>query len=231
MKKTIIRATRVKKHFFSPLKVELLREISLELEEGSSVAIMGKSGEGKSTLLHILGTLEKPTSGEIEICGQLTHEVCPNHLRNEQIGFIFQSYNLLDQYTTLENILMPAKIARKSTGVGSASYVRALRLLEQLELSSRAHFLAKQLSGGEKQRTAIARALCNNPALILADEPSGNLDYAQSHLIHKLLLSLTKQYQKTLIVVTHDKELASLCDRIYILKDGCLCEIQSIDKA
>jgi lipoprotein-releasing system ATP-binding protein len=223
MKKSIIlRAQNIKKHFSSPAPVQLLHEVSLEVEQGSAVAIMGKSGEGKSTLLHILGTLEKASSGEVEICGKKAHLFCNDTLRNRHIGFIFQSYNLLEEYTVLDNVLMPARIARMNVDKGSPIYLRGLELLEKVGLSARAHFLAKLLSGGEKQRTAIARSLCNDPELILADEPSGNLDHQHSQAIHQLLIQLARQHHKTLIVVTHDKELASLCDQVFILKDGKL---------
>lgn len=218
----IILAKKLSKSFKSPHPVDVLKGIDLSIEKGSSVAIMGKSGEGKSTLLHLLGTLEKPTSGELEICGESVKSAPLAYLRNHHIGFIFQSFNLLEDYTVLDNVLMPAKIARMPTHRGSAAYQRALMLLELVGLSSRAHFIAKLLSGGEKQRVAIARALLNNPALILADEPSGNLDHSHSQAIHQLLLQLTRQEGKTLVVVTHDPELASLCDQIYILKDGTL---------
>lgn len=222
MNHIILKAHQITKHFTSPTPVEVLRGISLEVEKGSSLAIMGKSGEGKSTLLHILGTLERPSAGEIEICGQKAHLCPPHELRNRHIGFIFQSYHLLEEYTVLDNVLMPARIARKPIHKGSPCHLRALELLDALGLSARAHFFAKLLSGGEKQRTAIARALCNDPELILADEPSGNLDQGHSHAIHTLLLDVTKRYGKTLIVVTHDKELSHLCDKVCILKDGAL---------
>ena len=230
-KEIILRARCIKKHFSSPAPVHLLHEISLEVEKSAAVAIMGKSGEGKSTLLHILGSLEKATYGEIEICGKKIDHSCNDELRNQHIGFIFQSYNLLEEYTVLENVLMPARIARKNIGRASPLYLRAHELLEKVGLSARAHFLAKLLSGGEKQRTAIARALCNDPELILADEPSGNLDHQHSHAIHQILIQLVRQHQKTLIVVTHDKELASLCDQVFILKDGKLYPDHSILKS
>src|ERR1700722_68336 len=135
----ILRAQQIKKHFSFPIPVKLLHAISLEVEKATAIAIMGKSGEGKSTLLHILGTLEKPTEGELEICGKKTHLVSSEQLRNRHIGFIFQSHNLLEEYTTLENVLMPARIARKSVHKGSSTYKRALSLLDTLGLSARAH--------------------------------------------------------------------------------------------
>ncbi len=215
-------AHNIHKTFESPEPITILKGINLTVPKGQAIAIMGKSGEGKSTLLHILGTLEKPTSGELTICGNSTQTTSLPALRNTHIGFVFQSCHLLEEDTLLENVLMPAKIARKPTHKGSQAYSRALELLEDVGLTSRAHFLSKVLSGGEKQRGALARALCNDPEIILADEPTGNLDQAHSTAIHTLLIELTKQRGKSLIVVTHDKELAALCDQVYILKSGML---------
>jgi len=217
-----IHAQNLSKSFYSPSPVHILKNIDLIIKQGSSHAITGKSGEGKSTLLHILGTLEKPSSGELVICGQSIHSTSLPLLRNRHIGFIFQSYHLLEDDTVLNNILMPAKIARLPTHRNSAAYQRALYLLEQVGLSERAQFLAKLLSGGEKQRVATARALLNDPEIILADEPSGNLDRFHSQMIHELLIQLTQAEGKTLVVVTHDRELASLCDHQHILKNGLL---------
>jgi lipoprotein-releasing system ATP-binding protein len=219
---TVLRARQITKQFLTPTSVEVLKGIDLEINQGESIAIVGKSGEGKSTLLHILGTLEKPSSGTLEICGQNTTETSLHLLRNQCIGFIFQGYNLLDNYTVLDNVLMPAKIARTPTHKGSMAYQRALNLLEAVGLESRSDFLAKLLSGGEKQRAAIARSLCNDPDLILADEPSGNLDYAHSQEVHFLLINLARNFNKSLIVVTHDKEFSSLCSKTLLLKDGNL---------
>jgi len=218
----LLKATKLTKKFCSPAPLEVLKGIDLEVFPGESVAITGKSGEGKSTLLHILGTLEKASGGTLEICGQDVSQSSLPQLRNKHIGFIFQSYNLLDDYTTLENVLMSAKIARQATHPGSPAHTRALELLETVGLKERANFMAKLLSGGEKQRAAIARALCNNPDLILADEPSGNLDHKHSQEIHSLLIRLSKDFNKALIVVTHDKELSFLCDKTLLLKDGNL---------
>lgn len=204
---------QAKKIIKSYPKVQVLSEIDLTVNEGESIAICGRSGEGKTTLLHILGTLEEPDSGSIEIKGkQLTHSNAHN-LRNQCIGFIFQSYNLLEDFTTLENVLMPARIAR-----APVSRQKGLDLLKLVGLEERADFPAKLLSGGERQRAAIARALCNNPDLILADEPTGNLDRENAKKIGEILLSLNK----TLIIVTHDLELASLCKIRYKLANGAL---------
>jgi lipoprotein-releasing system ATP-binding protein len=194
-------------------KVQVLAGISLNVKSGESIAICGRSGEGKTTLLHILGTLDEPDSGEIEIAGKrLTRSTAP-HIRNEQIGFIFQAYNLLEDFTAIENVLMPARIARKT-----ATRQKGLELLSLVGLESKADLSAKLLSGGERQRAAIARALCNDPNLILADEPTGNLDRANGKKIGELLISL----KKSLILVTHDPELAALCNHQYLLKEGHL---------
>lgn len=223
-KELVLKARAISKKFTSPALVEVLKNINLDIYRGESIAIVGKSGEGKSTLLHILGTLEKPSSGALEICEKNAACTSLSELRNRHIGFVFQSCNLLEDYTTLDNVLMPAKIARLPTHKGSFAYQRALTLLEEVGLKERASFLTKLLSGGEKQRAAIARALCNDPDLILADEPSGNLDYAHSQEIHSLLFRLCKDLNKSLIVVTHDREFSALCQRTLLLKDGNLSD-------
>jgi lipoprotein-releasing system ATP-binding protein len=222
MSERLIEAKELHKTFEKPTKQHVLRGLSLEVNCGEKVAIMGKSGEGKSTLLHILGSLEKPTSGSLTFKGSdySSHDL--PKLRRDSIGFIFQAFNLLEEYTTLENLLMPAKIARKNVNRSGQAHQRALFLLERVGLLDRAKFPTKLLSGGEKQRAAIARALMNDPDLILADEPSGNLDTSTSQSIYDLLLSCTTESKKTLIVVTHDKTLAALCDRTLTLKDGLL---------
>ena len=218
----ILSAKNISKSFKSPSEVTILKNISLEIQAGETIAIMGKSGEGKTTLLHILGTLEPATAGSLEICGLPVKSSNWNYLRNQKIGFIFQAYNLLEDYTVLENILMPAKIAHQDTRPGSPAHQRALELLQEVGLTHRANFPAKLLSGGEKQRAAIARAFLNDPALILADEPSGNLDHAHSTIIYNLLLGAAQKRGKSLIVVTHDRELAALCQKTYSLMDGVI---------
>jgi lipoprotein-releasing system ATP-binding protein len=218
----ILTANNICKTYPSPTPVQVLKGVDLNVEHGEAVAIMGKSGEGKSTLLHILGTLEKPCAGQIRICDLDVDAGLVCLLRNRHIGFVFQFCHLLNDETLIDNILMPARIARIPTHRKSPAYERALKLLEAVGLIERAHFLAKLLSGGEKQKAAVARALCNDPELILADEPSGNLDHAQSQALHALLIRLTKDQGKSLIVVTHDQELAALCDRTLLLKEGHL---------
>lgn len=194
-------------------KLTVLSGVDLNVAPSESIAICGRSGIGKTTLLHILGSLEEPDSGEIEIAGMRLLRSNAKEIRNEQIGFIFQSYNLLDDFSVIENVLMPAKIARKNATRG-----RGLELLEIVGLTSKADMRASLLSGGEKQRVAIARALCNDPHLILADEPTGNLDRESGKRIGKILLGLNK----ALLLVTHDPDLAALCHTQYTLQNGHL---------
>jgi lipoprotein-releasing system ATP-binding protein len=172
--KIILKARNIRKTYYNPSTVNVLSGIDLDVCAGEAVAIKGRSGEGKTTLLHVLGTLEKPCSGVLEINGQTLSTFNKSRIRNQNMAFIFQSFHLLEDYTALENVLIPARIARKNTSAGSEPYRRGLHLLESVGLADRAHFHTKLLSGGEKQRVAIARALCNDPDLIFADEPSGN---------------------------------------------------------
>lgn len=218
----ILKAQQIKKRFTHPEPLDLLKGIELEVTPGQTVAIMGRSGEGKSTLLQILGTLDSATEGDLLIAGQkvTSHNVA--EIRNRHIGFVFQSFHLLEDYTVLQNVLMPAMIARKSVNKGSLAYNRGVELLNQVGLGARMDHFGKQLSGGEKQRAAIARAMCNNPDILFADEPSGNLDHKTAEGIHELLLNFAKANNKTLILVTHDPDLANLCDIHYTLKNGLL---------
>lgn len=221
----LLEAKNISKAFHHPKTVNILKDISLQVLAGESVAIVGRSGEGKSTLLQILGTLEDPSEGSLYIEGQKVFSSNRTRLRNEKIGFVFQSFHLLEDYTALENVLMPARIARQPTGRGSHAEQRALALLEKVGLADRAYFHTKLLSGGEKQRVALARAMCNNPSLILADEPSGNLDGQTAQLIHEILLCFAQNQEKALLLVTHDRELARLCTRQYELRDGLLLNL------
>lgn len=213
----ILKAIKLSKSFFFPKRFPLFSDLSISLERGSSMAITGKSGSGKTTLLHILGALEEKDFGEIHIAGKLLTFSNGARIRNKHIGFIFQSFNLLEDFTALENVLMPSKIAKNPQ---SDEY--GLYLLEQVGLQDRAHFPAKLLSGGEKQRAAIARALCNDPDLILADEPTGNLDQENADAVGSLLLSLVEKKGKGLILATHDDALASMCKERYRLSCGHL---------
>jgi lipoprotein-releasing system ATP-binding protein len=219
---TILIAEHLKKSFFDPKRLDVLSDVSLTLSAGESIAICGRSGEGKTTLLHILGTLETPDSGTLSIANTKVNSRNAYQLRQQCIGFIFQSFNLLEDFSTLDNVLMPARIARLPIDANSAAYQNAIDNLREVDLLNRAETPAKLLSGGERQRVAIARALCNNPALILADEPSGNLDHANAQRIGELMMRCVNAKKKSLILVTHDADLSSLCDRRYILKEGML---------
>jgi lipoprotein-releasing system ATP-binding protein len=218
-----LKATNLCKKYLHPQKVTILENISIAVKASESVAIMGASGEGKTTLLHILGLLEKPNNGQIEICSKIVDYNQASVIRNKSIGFIFQNFNLFEDFSVLDNVTFPARIARKDL---KKSTIQAEKYLELTGLKDRINFSSKLLSGGEAQRVAIARAFCNDPLIILADEPSGNLDHENSKIIHELLLSITKNEQKSLLIATHDKKLASLCDRIYELKNNSLFEIK-----
>lgn len=215
----ILEAKNIHKSYKSPSPISILSGINLTLLPESATAIMGRSGAGKSTLLHILGTLETFDSGSLVIAGSTVNSFNTANIRNSQIGFVFQSYQLLDDFTVLENVLFPALISRKET---PEVQERALFLLEQVGLKERAHFPTKLLSGGEKQRAAIARALCNDPPLLLADEPSGNLDEGNAKAIFQLLLGLVRRQKKTLLIVTHDEAFAKECDKVFHLQNGML---------
>lgn len=221
-KKITLTAAKIRKTFYSPVAVEILKGVDLQLRQGTTTAIMGRSGEGKSTLLHILGTLENPCQGSLKIADCDVSSFNKSKIRSQHIGFVFQSFHLLEDFTVLENVLMPAKIARYPVTKGSESYQRAMWLLEHVGLARHAQRLSKLLSGGEKQRVAIARALCNDPDIIMADEPSGNLDAQTARGIHDLLLNFAHERQKTLVVVTHHEELSRMCDQRYQLREGLL---------
>jgi len=224
MNAIILQARQLSKTFHRPAKVDILKQLDLTVHQGESIAITGRSGEGKSTLLHILGTLESPSGGSLEIAGQKVSFFNKSRIRNDKLGFIFQSFHLMEDYTALENVLLPARIGRRDPSPKGKAWRDACSLLEHVGLADRLHFNTKLLSGGEKQRVAIARALCNNPDIILADEPSGNLDKDTSRHIHQLLLDLARHQGKTLIIVTHDPELAAMCQTHYRLLDGQLTE-------
>lgn len=218
----ILKARGLQKTFYRPKQIEIIKGIDLTVRQGETIAITGRSGEGKSTLLQLLGTLEKPCQGSLEIANQLVSRFNESSIRNTHLAFIFQSFHLLEDYTVLENVLMPARIGRRASSSGSPAHKQVCTLLEQVGLSGRTHFHTKLLSGGEKQRVAIARALCNNPDIILADEPSGNLDKQTASHIHELLLNFARHGNKSLIIVTHDLDLARLCETHYVLADGIL---------
>lgn len=218
----ILQAIDIEKAFYTPQRISILKKISLDVNQGDTIAITGRSGQGKSTLLQILGTLEPPCQGTLTIAQQAVNNFNKSSIRRNHLSFIFQSFHLLEDYTTLENVLMPAKISRQSISKGSFAYKNALELLEEVGLADRAHFHSKLLSGGEKQRVAIARALSNDPSIIFADEPSGNLDQQTSAAIHSLLMNFVERKNKALIVVTHNLELAAMCKIHYDLHEGQL---------
>lgn len=221
-KEIALKAQGIHKSFYTPLKVSVLKGVDLVAYRGETIAITGRSGEGKSTLIQLLGTLEDPCQGMVEIASKPVTRRNKSQIRNRHLAFIFQSFHLLEDYTALENVLMPAGISRADTSKGSATYQRCSDLLCQVGLEARMHFHTKLLSGGERQRVAIARALCNDPDLILADEPSGNLDRETAAFIHQFLFNFAKHSNKCVVIVTHDPELAGQCDKHYVLQDGVL---------
>lgn len=198
----------------------VLKGINLEIEAGKITAVTGKSGSGKSTLLHILGTLDKPTSGEIIFKGKdltkLSNDAKAS-FRNKNLGFIYQFHYLLGDFTALENVMLPSLIGGLSEKEAKKN---ALEILDRVGLKDRVDFHPGELSGGQRQRVAIARALCHNPDLVLADEPTGNLDAANAASVFELFSSLVKEKKTTVIMVTHDEALATQCDRKVVIKDG-----------
>ena len=199
----------------------VLKGIDLTINQGEIVSIVGASGAGKSTLLHIAGTLDRPDEGQIFIANQEVTNLKNNDLakfRNEKLGFIFQFHNLLGEFTALENVCMPAFIGGKEKGVRE----KAEELLVLLGLKDRIHNLPSQMSGGEQQRTAVARALINSPSIIFADEPSGNLDSKNAQELHQLFFDLRDKFHQTFVIVTHNEELANMADRKLVMQDGVL---------
>lgn len=200
--------------------LEVLKGVDLEIQAGEVVSIVGASGAGKSTLLHILGTLDKPNQGSIFFQGQALHKFSDKQLaqfRNQHIGFIFQFHNLLPEFTALENVCIPAFILKTNK---EEAEKRGMELLTRLGLHDRASHKPNQLSGGEQQRVAVARALMNQPDVIFADEPSGNLDSRNARELHELFFDLRKEFGQTFVIVTHNEELAKMADRQLVMRDG-----------
>lgn len=215
----MIQARHIHKSFG---KLHVLKGVDLDVERGEIVAIVGKSGAGKSTLLHILGTLDLADDGSLKINNQVISDLNNRKLaafRNNNIGFIFQFHHLLPEFTALENVIIPALIQNQNEDKARA---RAKELLDYLGLSERLKHKPNQLSGGEQQRVAIARSLINQPAVVFADEPTGNLDSNTSAELHELIFQLRKDLQQTFIIVTHNEELAHMSDRRLEMEDGRL---------
>ena len=213
----MIKAKNIHKSFDA---LEVLKGVDIEIAKGEIVSIVGPSGAGKTTLLQILGTLDRPDSGDVEVNGVNFSKLSEKELaafRNKHIGFIFQFHQLLPEFTALENVMIPALIARRDTKSVTA---RAKELIGYLGLSERMEHKPSELSGGEKQRVAVARALINSPSVILADEPSGSLDSKNRDELHKLLFDVRDKFGLTLVIVTHDKELAALSDSEIEMEDG-----------
>ncbi len=217
----MLTATNVEKYYGN---LQVLKGVDISIGKGEIVSIVGSSGAGKSTLLHILGTLDSPDKGEIELNGQRIDMLKGKSLarfRNTHIGFIFQFHHLLPEFTALENVCIPGWIAgarKKDTEE------RALELLKNLGLGERLQNKPHQLSGGEQQRVAVARALINQPAIVMADEPTGNLDSENGRELHKLFIELRDKYQQSFLIVTHNEELAKMSDRIVHMKDGLIID-------
>ncbi|MGP8214625.1 MAG: ABC transporter ATP-binding protein [Bacteroidia bacterium] len=200
--------------------LNVLKGIDIEIKGGEVVSIVGASGAGKTTLLHILGTLDRSDSGSIEINNTVIHNLKDRELsrfRNREIGFVFQFHYLLPEFTALENVCIPAYIAKSN---GSEVKHRAKELLTMLGLQERLEHKPSELSGGEQQRVAVARALINNPSVVFADEPSGNLDSANAKELHNLFFTLRDKFSQTFVIVTHNEELAQMADRKLTMKDG-----------
>ncbi len=221
MPNNVIKLKNINKIYGTTVKTQVLHDLSLEIREGTFNSIIGQSGSGKSTLLNIVGTLDKPTNGEVYIGGKRTDQMNKEELavlRNETMGFIFQFHYLLPEFTAFENVLMPYKILHGK--VSKEAEERANELMKLVGLEKVKNNLATNMSGGQQQRTAIARALMNNPKIILADEPTGNLDSDTTETIYNLLRDINKKFNTTFVIITHDRRIAEKADRIIEIKDG-----------
>ena len=227
MNNTIFELKNVNKEYKTKVEIiEVLKNISLELNQGDFISIQGKSGSGKTTLLNIIGLLDIPTSGEIKFDNEIINyedEKTKNMIRNKKIGFVFQFHYLLNEFTALENVMLPALIDKKIDR--KQLEIKAKELLDLVELGHRVNHKPLELSGGEKQRVAIARALVNEPNIILADEPTGNLDLETSETISKLFKKINEEKKQTIVIVTHSNELAELTKDKYKIEKGNLKKI------
>ncbi|MGL5647828.1 MAG: ABC transporter ATP-binding protein [Clostridium sp.] len=221
----VLNLKNINRVYGNKVKTQVLFDINLSIEEGEFVSIIGQSGSGKSTMMNIMGTLDTPTSGEVHINGQRTDKMSKNELarvRNEEIGFIFQFHYLLPEFTVLENVLMPYRLSGKK--VTKEVLDRAEKLLEIVNLTSVKNNKATDLSGGQQQRGAIARALINNPKIILGDEPTGNLDSNTTEEVYNLLREINKEFNTTFVIITHDNRIAAKADRVITVSDGKILE-------
>jgi lipoprotein-releasing system ATP-binding protein len=215
----MLKARGIKKSYGN---LPILKGVDFEVAKGEIVSIIGASGAGKSTLLHILGTLDKPDAGTVELNGTEINRLSGELLsvfRNRNIGFVFQFHHLLPEFSALENICIPAFIAKKTK---KQAELKAMELLDLLGLRERAQHKPNELSGGEQQRIAVARALVNDPVIVLADEPSGNLDSANATALHEFFISLRDNFKQTFVIVTHNEELAKISDQVVTMKDGLI---------
>ena len=221
-KKPLIQMENIIKKYYigEPNELEILHGIDLKIYEGEFIAIVGESGSGKSTLMNIIGVLDKPTNGQYYLDGinvQKASEKEMNNIRNQKIGFVFQNFNLIGRTSALKNVELPMLYA----GISNKKRTeRAMELLEKVGMDKRCHHQPHELSGGQKQRVAIARSLANDPAIILADEPTGALDSETSRIVMDIFHDLNKKQNKTIILITHSKELAAECPRVITIKDG-----------
>jgi len=209
--------------------LEVLRSVELEVHRGEFVAIVGASGAGKSTLLHLLGALDRPTGGDVWLDGSRYADLdaaALAELRNRKVGFVFQFHHLLREFTALENVMMPLLIGGMAPREARS---RAEELLSVVGVAGRMSHRPAELSGGEQQRCAVARALVHDPSLVLADEPSGNLDHANGERLHEVLFRLAREYETAVVVVTHNRQLAGRADRILLLEEGRLARVTSVD--
>ncbi len=221
MKEIVLEAKKISKTFHDPMKVEVLKGISFQLEKGEFTSVVGKSGCGKSTLLYILSTMDTDFSGELIINGKTTRGEKEKNLakiRNESIGFVFQFHYLLNEFNTLENVMLPGLKLGKYTK--EEIEYRAYEKLKILGIENEAKKLPNQLSGGQKQRAAIARSLINDPTIIMGDEPTGNLDKKNSNIVFDIFKELSLEFNQTLLIVTHDEDFANSTDRIIEMQDG-----------